>query len=161
MGWLSGTESESESRSVLSDSLRPVHGILQARLLEWVAFSACSSGARGRHRFDSWIREIPWRRAMQPTLVSLPGESHGQRSLVGCSPQGGKESDTSEQLALHFKANHFQFANNLFTLSTLAFFSVLISFSQTDKMNDRKFTTEYSTGSTIHYISRVTIQRAL
>ena len=72
MGWLSGTESESESRSVLSDSLRPIHGILQARLLKWVAFSACSSGARGRHRFDSWIREIPWRRAWQPTLVSLP-----------------------------------------------------------------------------------------
>ena len=48
-----------------------VHGILQARVLEWVAFSACSSGARGRHRFDSWIREIPWRRAWQPTWVSL------------------------------------------------------------------------------------------
>ena len=35
----------------------------------------------------------------QPTPIFLPGESHGQRSLVGHSPQGGKESDTTEQLS--------------------------------------------------------------
>jgi len=34
--------------------------------------------------------KIPWRRAWQPTPVFLPGESHGQRSLVGYSPWGGK-----------------------------------------------------------------------
>ena len=39
-----------------------------------------------RHRFDPWVRRIPWRRAWQPTPVSLPGESHGQRSLAGYSP---------------------------------------------------------------------------
>ena len=39
---------------------------------------------------------IPWRRVWQPTLVFLPGESHGQRSLVGCSPWGCEESDTTE-----------------------------------------------------------------
>ena len=33
--------------------------------------------------FDPWVREIPWRRAQQPALVSLPGESHGQRLPVG------------------------------------------------------------------------------
>ena len=38
---------------------------------------------------------------MQPTPVFLPGESHGQRSLVGCSPWGCKESDTTEQLSTH------------------------------------------------------------
>ena len=37
----------------------------------------------------------------QPTLVFLPGESHGQRSLVGYSPKGLKESDTTEQLCTH------------------------------------------------------------
>ena len=42
----------------------------------------------GRPRFDSWVRMIPWRRAWQPTPVFLPGESHGQRSLAGCSPWG-------------------------------------------------------------------------
>ena len=40
--------------------------------------------------------KIPWRRAWQPTPVFLPGESYGQRSLVGCSPWGRKESDTTE-----------------------------------------------------------------
>jgi len=35
--------------------------------------------------FDPWVRKIPWRRAWQPTPVFLPGESHGQRSLVGYS----------------------------------------------------------------------------
>ena len=35
--------------------------------------------------FDPWVRKIPWRRAWQPTPVFLPGESRGQRSLVGYS----------------------------------------------------------------------------
>ena len=39
-----------------------------------------------RQGFDPWVRKIPWRRAWQPTPVSLSGESHGQRSLVGYSP---------------------------------------------------------------------------
>ena len=40
----------------------------------------------------------PLRRAWQPTLVFLPGKSHGQRSLAGYSPRGRKESDTTERL---------------------------------------------------------------
>ena len=53
--------------------------------------------------FNLWVRKIPWRRKWQPTPVFLPGESHGQRSLEGCSPWGCKESDTTERLstALH------------------------------------------------------------
>ena len=43
-----------------------------------------------------------WRRQWQPTPVLLPGKSHGWRSLVGCSPWGCKESDTTEQLHFHF-----------------------------------------------------------
>ena len=39
---------------------------------------------------------FPWRRAWQPTLVFLPGESHGQRSLVGYGSQGHRESDKTE-----------------------------------------------------------------
>ena len=49
-----------------------------------------------RHRFDPWVRKIPWRRAWLPTPVSLPGESHGQKSLVGYSPWGRKQLDTTE-----------------------------------------------------------------
>ena len=37
-----------------------------------------------------------------PTPVLLPGKSHGQRSLVGCSPWGREESDTTERLHFHF-----------------------------------------------------------
>ena len=48
--------------------------------------SACQCGRRKRHRFDPWVGKIPWRRKRQPTLVFLPGESHGQRSLTGHSP---------------------------------------------------------------------------
>ena len=40
----------------------------------------------------------PW----HPTPVVLPGKSHGQRSLVGCSPWGREQSDTSERLRFHF-----------------------------------------------------------
>ena len=45
-----------------------------------------------------------WRRKWQPTPVFLPGESHGRRSLVGYSPQGRKESDTTERV--HFSSLH-------------------------------------------------------
>ena len=40
----------------------------------------------------------PW----QPTPVFLPGKSYGWRSLVGCSPWGRQESDTTEQIHFHF-----------------------------------------------------------
>ena len=43
-------------------------------------------------------QEDPWRRERLPTPVFLPGESHGQGSLVGYSPWGCKESDVTEQL---------------------------------------------------------------
>ena len=43
-----------------------------------------------------------WRRQWHPTPVLLPGKSHGRRSLVGGSPWGHTESDTTEQLHFHF-----------------------------------------------------------
>ena len=43
-----------------------------------------------------------WRRQWHPTPILLPGKSHGQRSLVGCSPRCHKESDTTERLHFHF-----------------------------------------------------------
>ena len=42
------------------------------------------------------------RRQWQPTPVLLPGKPHGWRSLVGCSPWGREESDTTERLHFHF-----------------------------------------------------------
>ena len=47
-------------------------------------------------RFNPWVEKIPWRRAWQPSPIFLPGESHGQRSLGGYSPQSHKESDMTE-----------------------------------------------------------------
>ena len=57
---------------------------------------ACQRGRRKRREFNSCVRKIPWRREWQPIPVFLPLESHGQRSLAGYSPQGRKESDTTE-----------------------------------------------------------------
>ena len=45
-------------------------------------------------------------RKWQSTPALLPGKSHGRRSLIGYSPWGRKESDTTERLHFHF---HFQF----------------------------------------------------
>ena len=63
--------------------------------------------ARGKEPSHQWRRQkrcgfhpcvgkIPWRRTWQLTPVFQPGESHGQRSPVGCGPYGHKESDTTE-----------------------------------------------------------------
>ena len=51
---------------------------------------------RGKKHFDPWVRKIPCRRAWETTPVYLPGESHGERSLVGYSPQVCKESDMTK-----------------------------------------------------------------
>ena len=53
----------------------------------WSSGQDLASLCRG-HGFNPWVRTIPWRRKWQPNPVFLPGESHGQRSLVGYSPRG-------------------------------------------------------------------------
>ena len=55
-----------------------------------------SAGNAGDAGSIPGLGTFPWRRKWQPTPVFLPGESHGQRSLVGYSPQGSKESDTNK-----------------------------------------------------------------
>ena len=50
----------------------------------------------GKGLFDLWVRKIPWEREWQPTLLFLPGESHGQRSLAGYSPRVCKVLDVIE-----------------------------------------------------------------
>ena len=51
----------------------------------------------GEFNSDNHYYKIPWRRKWQPTPVLLPGKFHGQRSLVNYSPQGRKESGTTER----------------------------------------------------------------
>ena len=67
----------------------------------------------GRARFDPWVRKIPWRRKWQPTPVFLPGESRGQRSLVGYSPWGHKESDTTEWQTLYIYIYIYMYIYNI------------------------------------------------
>ena len=58
--------------------------------------TVCQCRGCRRCGFDSWFGKIPWIRKWQLTPVFLPGKFHGQTSLVGYSPWGCKESDTTE-----------------------------------------------------------------
>ena len=55
--------------------------------------------------------QYSWRRQWHPTPVLLPQKSHGRRSLVGCSPWGRKESDTTERLPFHFSLSCIEEGN--------------------------------------------------
>ena len=61
-----------------------------------------------------WIDNSSWRgqrRQWQRAPVLLPGKSHGQRSLVGCSPWGRWGSDTTERLHFHFSLSCIEEGN--------------------------------------------------
>ena len=78
---------------------------LWSRPLYEQGFPACSDGKEfacqcTRPGFSPWVGKILWRRERLPTPVFLPGESHGQRSLVGYSTWGPKELDTTEWVSL-------------------------------------------------------------
>ena len=53
---------------------------------------------------EMWVRSVGWEdpleKEMQPTAVFLPGKSHGQRSLVGYSPLGHKETKLREHTCI-------------------------------------------------------------
>ena len=102
-------------------------GLRRWRLYEELA---CQYRRCKRYRFNAQVRRIPWRRVQQPAPVFLPGESYGQRRLVGYRPQGFTELDTTKatQSAQHvhmawclypgfttvqFKSN----SNNIYNLS--------------------------------------------
>ena len=72
-----------------------------AGLPRWLVVkeSACQCRSPNRWGFHPWVGKILWRREWQPTPVFLPGESHGQRSLVGYSLWGHRESDMPEWLS--------------------------------------------------------------
>ena len=60
------------------------------------------SGVKSSFFFFVFSYITTWRRQWHPTLVLLPGKSHGWRSLVGCSPWGLWGSDKTERLHFHF-----------------------------------------------------------
>ena len=61
--------------------------------------STCQCWRCKRCRFYPWVGRIPWRRKWHPTPAVLNGKFHGQRSLVGYSPWGHRELDTTERLS--------------------------------------------------------------
>ena len=61
----------------------------------------CQCRRRKRHRFNPWVRKMPWRRKWQPTPALLPGKFHRDRSFVGYKLWGYKESDTTECAHAH------------------------------------------------------------
>ena len=105
--WLDGiTNSMDMSLSMLWEMVKDrevwyatVHGVTKSQtwLSDWTATRGrlgfpggtsgkeltCQCGRCKRHRFNSWVGKIPWRRKWQSTPLFLPGKSHGQRSLLG------------------------------------------------------------------------------
>ena len=71
-----------------------VHVALTEILPRWLCDKEPTYQCRRRRRcrFPPWVRKIPWRKEQLPTPVFLPGKSHGQRSLAGCSPWGHKRA---------------------------------------------------------------------
>ena len=83
----------------VSLTVKQWRGMHTQGLPEWCNGEESSSQCKTyRCGFDPWVGKTPWRRAWQPTPVFLPGESHGQRSLVDYSPWGHKELDTVEEI---------------------------------------------------------------
>ena len=60
--------------------------------------STYNAGDTDRREFNPQVGKIPWRMEWQPTPLFLPGESHGQRSLVGYSPGGHRKVGHNLQL---------------------------------------------------------------
>ena len=77
-------QSSPESGSILV--LVENKGALWACQMAIVLKNPLANAGDVRHGFDPWVGKMPWRRAEQPSPVFLPGESHGQRSLVDYSP---------------------------------------------------------------------------
>ena len=65
---------------LFSKSTNPIHGA--SLVTKWQGI-CCQCK---RYKFNPWVRMTPWRRKWQPIPVFLPGQPHGQRSLVGYSP---------------------------------------------------------------------------
>ena len=76
-----------------------------------------------RHGLNPWVRKTPWRRKWQSTPVSMPENSHEQRSLAGYCPWGHKKPGMTEQLSTnrHDNSNCF-----LIRLSVLGNIYVLL-----------------------------------
>ena len=76
--------------------------IIASQIYNWYIIASsgkeptCQCKRPKRCWFNPWVEKILWRRKWQSTPVFLPGKTHGQSSLMGYSPQGRKELDTTK-----------------------------------------------------------------
>ena len=92
-------------RPTLTSSFNLDYLILTSLVAQTVKVSAYNVGDPS---LIPGLGRFPWTGKWQPTPVLLPGKSHGWRNLVGYSPWGCKESNTTKQLHLHFLFFTFQ-----------------------------------------------------
>ena len=100
----------------ISSSVKGFSGGLSGKETDWQGRS------QRKHRFDPWVSKIPWRRKWQPTPVSLPGKSHGQRSLAGYSCGVTKSRTWLKWLSTHnFKCSCIGLHTEKIIKSTLSY----------------------------------------
>ena len=87
-----------------------------------------NEGDKRRLGFDPWVGKIPWRRKWQFTPVFLPGESNGQRSLAGYSPESRKELNRSEHAHPHKLYYRKQYSLKNFVMQMEYIFCYLSAF---------------------------------
>ena len=115
--------------------------------------SACQCRRQAQHGFSPWVGKIPWSRKRQPTRVSLPGKSHGQKSLVGYSPWGHKELDMTEQLSTaHILSKIFSvkfgrhFLKNILLVYPKSLWSVTAAMKSKNKTKQKKTVAPWKKG---------------
>ena len=81
-------------------SLRRNYSMFQASQVALeVKSPPANAGRFKRCGFNPWVGKIPSRRAWKPTLVFMPAESHGQRTLMGYNPSGSQSQTQVKQLS--------------------------------------------------------------
>ena len=68
---------------------------------------ACQYRRHKRCGFHPWVGKIPWRRVWQPTPIFLPGESHGQKTLVGNKSTGLQRVEHNWSNLAHTQCSSF------------------------------------------------------
>ena len=81
-------------------------------LPRWLSGREYSCQCR-RCRLNPWVEKIPWRRKWQPSPVSLPGKSHGQKSLAGYSPWDHKRVRQDLSITQQLPVVEGQFASTI------------------------------------------------
>ena len=117
---LSGKNTSAVCAELLSQGLVPGLSHWQADSLptEPLKNLPANAGVAGDLGSRPELRRFPWRRKRQPTLVFLPGETHGQRSLVGYGPLGCKQSDTTEATQ-HTRISGVAYHNSIYQILAL------------------------------------------